>query len=120
MFFDKLRLEQLPMPRESAETHVSTITGVIDQLLQVADVDQHLRSREAQVERCEQALAARERDRVAIAVGKDAIGLPQRCWPNIAEVACLHGAKLSEPSSGYPPNQPKTDPPSTMMTSPLM
>src|SRR6202011_551411 len=91
MLLHKLGTKQLAMPRQRAKTHASVGLRLSGELVELADVNKELRRRQPHVEAREQALPAGNRHGVAPVLRQDAIGMVEGPWPDVAEVASLHG-----------------------------
>ena len=99
MFPDQFGAQQVAVPRQGAEADNVADVRVIHQLSQVADVDQQLRRRQTHVQAGQQALAAGNRNGVAVGVREDLIGVGQRRRSDIAKASGLHGnARPKRPS----------------------
>ena len=99
MFPDQFGAQQVAVPRQGAEADNAADVRVIHQLSQVADVDQQLRRGQTHVQAGQQALAAGNRNGVAVGVLKDLIGVSQRRRSDIAKASGLHAnARPKRPS----------------------
>ena len=78
MAADQIGRQKLGMPGQRSEPHHAIALRLAAQLVEFGDVDQKLRRRKPHVEAGEQALATRDRHRLASRIRQDPAGLLEK------------------------------------------